>query len=160
MGEIPERVDRGLTPEQTASVEDLAEKRGISIDMAERAILGIKIEPTEPFAAPKTPKLHPTGHVYDYETDRDHEDAALRAEYKKLTPEEAVQQRETNAGGRALVEAALDEEFGKDRKIKAIEEKVDEMIPIDPDRVEESLKARERQKTALLRKYFDDKAAS
>jgi len=41
---VPGRPDRNLTPEQEAEVEDYAEKRGISIDMAERAILGIRVE--------------------------------------------------------------------------------------------------------------------
>lgn len=160
MSEIPGRPDRDMTPEQEASAEDLAEKRGISIDMAERAILGLRIEPTEPVAAPRVRKLHQTGHVHDYESDRDHEDAALRAEYKKLTPEEEAEQREIAAHGRALIEAKLDEEFGKDRRIKAIQERVEREIPIRPDYVAEDKAARERLLNARLRAYFDRQAES
>jgi hypothetical protein len=161
MGEIPEPTDRGLTPEQEASVEDLADKRGISMDMARRAILGERIEPTGPIAAPKEPtKPHRIGHVRDFESDRDHEDAALRAAYVELTPEERAAQQQINSEGRAKVDIALDEAFGKDRHIKAIEAKVEAMIPIDPDRVQESLKARERMTNALLRKHFDGKTTA
>lgn len=157
MGEIPERAQRDLTPEQEAAVEDLTDKRGISIDMAERAILGERIEPDGPIAAPKSPaKRHPTGHVRDFESDRDYENAAIRAAYQPPSPE----QREIAKVGRARVEEALDEAFGKDRHIKAIQERVEREIPIDPDNRAKSLADREHLLNARLRTYFDHKTAS
>jgi hypothetical protein len=160
MNEIPERVDRHLTPEQTAQAEDLAEKRGISIDMAERAILGIRVEPSGPVTAPKSPRRrysHRGGRSYPEKSGRDVSRELANqeaAEQPELSPEErqAVSRR-----GRAAVEAALDEEFGKDRHITALEAKVNAMIPIDPDDVAGSLAARERQLTALLRTHFEQK---
>lgn len=160
MGEIPDRIDRGLTPDQAASAEELADKRGISIDMAERAILGAKIEDDRPHRSPRERRQHRTGHVRDYESDRDHELAELRESYVPMTEEEIEQQRAANAHGRMLVEEALDDAFGKDRKIKAIQEQVEREIPIDPDNVAKSLADRERLINARLRTYFEHRTAS
>lgn len=116
------------------------------------------VEPPR-FARPDR-KPRPTGNVRDFETDRDHELAAERANYEELTEEQLEERRTASKNGRVAIEAALDDAFGKDRHIKAIEAKVERMIPIDPDRVQESLAARERQVNALLRKHFEDKEAS
>lgn len=144
----------GPTPEQQAAIEHIVETRGISPEMARRAFFGAKIEPDGPVAAPKgPPKLHPTGHVHDYESDRDHELAAERAVYQPASTE----QSEINARGRAMIEKELDLEFGYDRKIKAIEAQVEQEIPIDPDNVEKSLADRERLVTARLYTHFGRK---
>lgn len=160
MSEIPERVQRHLTPDQESSVEDLADKRGISIDMAERAILGERIEPTEPIAAPKTRRPH-----YSHRGGRPYPEVSGRDIGRMLANAESAEQPEVpleerlaiSARGRAAVEEALDTAFGKDRKLEAIRRKVEEMIPIRPDYVAEDTAARERLETALVTKYFEDK---
>lgn len=107
---------------------------------------------TELPRAPRSPhKPRRSGHVRDFESDRDHELAEMRAAYEPSSPE----QGEVNARGRALIEAALDEAFGKDRKIQAIVDEVHRMVPIDPDNVAKSQEDRERMVTARLRTYFD-----
>jgi len=108
------------------------------------------------FALPER-KRRPTGSVRDLESDRDHQLDAERAEFEELTDEQLAERREISARGRTAAEAALDDAFGKDRKIEAIRRKVEQMIPIDPDDVAGSEAARERQLTAMLRTYFDNK---
>lgn len=104
---------------------------------------------------PRTPRppLKPrrTGHVRDFESDRDHQLAEERAAYEPPSSE----QPEINARGRAAVEAALDEAFGKDRKVQAIIDEVHRLIPIDRDNVAKSEADRERMITARLRTFFD-----
>jgi hypothetical protein len=135
-------------------IEAMMDGSGFSRDRAE-AKLGKKTVSgaTEP---PKMslPKRKPrrTGHVRDFESDRDHELAQMRAEYKPPSPEQA----EISARGRAAVEAALDEALGKDRHIQAIIDKVHQEVPIDPDDVAKSEAARDRLISARLRTYFDN----
>ena len=162
MSEIPEPAQRHLTPEQESSVEDLADKRGISIDMAERAILGERIESSEPVATPKVRKPH-----YSHRGGRAYPEISGRDIGRMMANEEAASQpevplearREISARGRAAVEEALDEAFGKDRKLEAIRRKVEQMIPLRPDYMAEDLAARERLETALggqlVTKHFE-----
>lgn len=134
-------------------IEAMMDGSGFSRDRAETK-LGKKIVSgaTELPQAPRPPhKLHRTGHVRDYESDRDHQLALERAAYQPPSPEQAG----INARGRAGVEAALDEAFGKDRHIQAIIDEVHRQIPIDPDNVQKSEADRERMITARLRTHFD-----
>jgi hypothetical protein len=79
-------------------------------------------------------------------------------QHAKEHPIDPVTQPEINRRGRALIEAALDETFGKDRGIRAIVDAVERELPIDPDNVDKSRADRETEITARLRKYFDTKA--
>ena len=148
---------RPLTPDEERRIEHTMETRGISYAMARAIELGERLDDgkdTTPSRLPGKPlRFPPSGHVRDYESDRDHDDAELRANYQPPSPDQAA----INAGGRTLVEDALDVRFGKDRRIAAIEARVAATIPIEPDDVEGSLRARERQTNALLRTHFDNK---
>lgn len=159
MEEIPQRPDRDMTPEQTAAAEELADKRGISIDMAERAILGIRIEDAGSVPTPKASRRprhsRRGGRAYPEKSGRDISREMANQEAAEHAPTPLEERLETSARGRAAIEAALDEEFGKDRKIKAIEEEVNRLIPIDPDNVAKSEEARHRLLTARLRIHFD-----
>lgn len=128
---------------------------GFSRDMAEKRI-GRKIvagsTEVPPSASPERKPRH-SGHVRDFESDRDHELAAERAAYKPPSAE----QPEINQRGRALVDAALDEQFGKDRHVARIINEVHEQIPLDPNNTEASESARSRMISARLRTYFDSK---
>jgi hypothetical protein len=135
-------------------IEAMTEGSGFSRDLAEiKAGKKIVSGTTELPATPR-PKRKPrrTGHVRDFESDRDHELAQMRAEYQPPSPD----QSEITSRGRAAVEAALDETLGKDRHIQAIVDKVHQEIPIDPDDVAKSEQARERLINARLRTYFDN----
>lgn len=159
MEEIPQRPERDMTPEQTAAAEELADKRGISIDMAERAILGIRIEDAGSVLTPKAPRKprhsRRGGRSYPEKSGRDISREMANQEAAEQAPTPLEERLETSARGRAAIEAALDEEFGKDRKIKAIVEEVNRLIPIDPDNVAKSEADRERMITARLRAHFE-----
>lgn len=136
-------------------IEAMMDGSGFSRDRAEvktgkKVVSGTAEPPATP--RPKR-KRRRTGNVRDFESDRDHENAQMRAEY---TPPSS-DQPEISARGRAAVEAALDEAFGKDRHVQAIVDKVNQEIPIDPDNVAKSEEARERLINARLRTYFDNK---
>lgn len=134
-------------------IEAMMDGSGFSREQAELK-LGHKVVSgaTELPRTPRPPrKPRRTGHVRDFESDRDHQLAEERAAYQPPSPE----QSEINVRGRALVEEALDEAFGKDRKIQAIVDEVHRMIPIDPDDVKKSEEARERMINARLRTFFD-----
>lgn len=137
-------------------LETMMDGSGFSRDRAEvKAGQKIVAGTTElPLMSRPERKRRRTGHVRDFESDRDHELAQMRAEYQPPSPD----QPEINARGRAAIEAELDEEFGKDRHIKAIIERVHQEIPLDPDDVAGSEQARERLINARLRTYFDRKA--
>lgn len=136
-------------------IEAMMDGSGFSRDRAEvKAGKKVVSGTTEPPATPR-PKRKPrrTGNVRDFESDRDHELAQMRAEYVPPSPE----QPEINARGREAVESALDEAFGKDRRIQAIVDRVHQEIPIDPDDVVKSEQARERLINARIRTYLDNK---
>lgn len=82
----------------------------------------------------------------------------LAVQHAKEHPIDPLTQPDINRRGRALIDAALDETFGKDRDIQAIVTAVEREIPIDPDNVQKSRADREREVTARLRKYFDKKS--
>lgn len=113
MEEIPQRIERDMTPEQNAAAEDLAEKRGISIDMAERAILGIRVEETEPVATPKAPHKPRASRrgrgSYSEKSGRDvsREMANQYAEEHPTSPEEQQEQRAVNERGAEMARRAL-----------------------------------------------------
>lgn len=147
-------IEKPFDPDERR-MEAMESGSGFSRDLAEiKAGKKIVSGTVEPPASPR-PKRKPrrTGHVYDFTSDRDIEDAQMRAEYQPPSPD----QPEINARGRAEVEAALDYEFGEDRHIDAIVERVHREIPIDPDDVAKSKEARERMINARLRTYFDKK---
>ena len=134
-------------------IEAMMDGSGFSRERAEIK-LGQKVVSgaTELSRSPRPPrKPHRTGHVRDFESDRDHQLAEERAAYEPLSSEQPV----INARGRAAVEAALDEAFGKDRKVQAIIDEVHRLIPIDRDNVAKSEADRERMITARLRTFFD-----
>ena len=119
-------------------IEAMMDGSGFSRERAEIK-LGQKVVSgaTELSRSPRPPrKPHRTGHVRDFET---------------LSSEQPV----IIARGRAAVEAALDEAFGKDRKVQAIIDEVHRLIPIDRDNVAKSEADRERMITARLRTFFD-----
>lgn len=137
------------TPEQDIKIEDLADKRGISYEMARRVFFGAKIEVDEPAPKPSRKPRH-SGNVRDFESDRDHELAEERAAYEPLT--EA--QRETNRRGVAMARKAIAGNI-VDRIIERTRAETDP----DPDygdihRVEEDLML-----DARLRTYFDREEA-
>lgn len=136
-------------------VEVMMDGSGFSRESAE-VRMGRKVVSgaTEMPPAPH-PKRKPrrTSHVRDFESDRDHELAQMRAEYQPPLPG----QPEINERGRAAVESALDETFGRNRHIDAIVARVHQEIPIDPDDVSGSEAARDRLINARLRTYFDRK---
>ena len=135
-------------------IEAMMDGSGFSREQAELK-LGHKVVSgtTELPRTPRPPrKPRRTGHVRDFESDRDYQLAEERAAYQPPSPE----QGEVNTRGRALVEEALDEAFGKDRKIQAIVDEVHRMIPIDPDDVKKSEEARDRMINARLRTLFDN----
>lgn len=147
------------SPEQDAAIEGLADKRGISFDMARRAFFGTRIEPDGPVAAPKTPQPH-----YSHRGGRSYEGISGADVSRMIANEDAAGQppvsAEDRAEHKAVLEAALDETMGKDRHLEAIKRKVEQRIPIDPDNVTKSLEARKALETALVTKHFEDKAAS
>lgn len=136
-------------------IEAMMDGSGFSRDSAETK-MGQKVV-SGATELPRTPrpkrKPRRRSHVRDFESDRDHEDAQMRAEYTPPSPD----QPEISARGRAAVESALDDAFGKDRHIQAIVDRVHQEIPIDPDDVAKSEQARERLINARLRTYFDNK---
>lgn len=136
------------TPEQQAAIEDLADKRGISTEMARRAFFGARVEPEGPVAAPKGPhKRHPTGHVYDYESDRDHELAEERAAYQPLSDE----QRGINARGRALLQPLRDK-LEIDNAIRHVEEA---HAHPDPYYLDKDAESKQRELNAQMRAIHD-----
>jgi hypothetical protein len=136
-------------------IEAMMDGSGFSRDLAEiKAGKKIVSGTTELSAAPRSKrKPRQTGHVRDFESDRDHELAQMRAEYQPPAPN----QSEIDSHGRALAEAALDEKYGKDRHIKAIVAQVHREIPIDPDNVTKSEEARDRLINARIYTHFDRK---
>lgn len=136
-------------------IEAMMDGSGFSRDRAEINLGKKVVSGTSELPAPARVERKPrrTGHVRDFESDRDYQLAEERANYQPPSP----QQAEINSRGRAQVEAALDDAFGKDRVIKAIEAEVHRMIPIDRDNVAKSEADRERMITARLRAYFDHK---
>ena len=147
-------IETPFDPEERR-IEAMMDGSGFSRERAEIA-LGKKVV-TGSTELPPTPgparKRRRSGHVRDFESDRDHQLAEERANYQPADPE----QPHINARGRAAVEAALDEAFGRDRVIKAIEAEVHRLIPIDPDNVAKSEADRERMITARLRTHFEQK---
>ena len=136
------------TPEQQAAIEDLAEKRGISTEMARRAFFGARIEPEGPVATPKNPhKIRPTGHVRDYESDRDHELADERAAYEPLSDE----QRAINARGRALLRPLRDK-LELDNATRRVKEA---HAHPDPDYLDKEAEDEERELNAQMRKIYE-----
>ena len=115
----------------------------------------------EPPRSPKPPRKprhsHRGGRSYPEKSGRDISREMANQEAAEQAPVPLEERREASARGRLAIEAALDEAFGKDRHIAALEAKVNAMIPIDPDDVAGSEAARERHLNALLRTYFDSK---
>lgn len=136
------------TPEQDDAIEKLADKRGISFELARRAFLGISAETEGPVAAPKSPpKLRPTGHVRDFESDRDHELAEERAAFEPISDE----QKEINARGRALLQPIRDK-LEIDNAIRHVEEA---HAHPDPDRIPEDEESKQRELNVQMRKIYE-----
>ena len=101
-------------------------------------------------------KLHPTGHVRDFESDRDHQLAEERAAYEPLPENQA----EINLRGRAMVEAARNEAAGEDHRVKALKDEVEQRIPDDPDNKAQTLAERDRLFRSLWYARYGEPYAS
>lgn len=129
--------------------EAMMEGSGFSSHLADARLSDEAIPGTsEPPRERRERKRRPTGHVRDFESDRDHDLAAERAAYEPLSDE----QLETNRRGAEMLRKSM-----ADRAIQNIVDRVNAMIPIDPDNVAKSEEARERHLNALLRTHFDRK---
>jgi len=139
-----------ISPEQHAAIEDLADKRGISLEMAQRAFFGLRVEPGGPVAAPKEPRLHRTGHVHDYESDRDHDLAAERAQYAPPTDED----RAAAEQGLANLQPFRDK-LEIDNAIRQNDEAFSDPDPYDRVKYAE---AKQRDLNARMRKIYEKRA--
>lgn len=93
---------------------------------------------------------HPTGHVRDYESDRDAQLAAERAEYEPPTPEKrGIAQRGAALARKALAPLLVDR----------IIEQVHEGTPTDPDYNDIARRDEELTLNARLRTHFDKQEA-
>lgn len=90
-------------------------------------------------------KLRRTGHVRDFESDRDHDLAEERAAYQPSSPEQQIR----NIRGASLAEKAI-----ADNVIQSISDRVDREIPLDDYDISKSLAEREKRKTILIGQYF------
>lgn len=107
------------------------------------------VEPPR-FASPKH-KPHRTGHVRDFESDRDYDLAAARAEYKPLTDEDRAIAREALAGLQSFRDKLEIE--------NAIRQNEEAFSDPDPYDREKYLAAKERDLNARMRKIHDKRAA-
>lgn len=132
--------------------EAMMEGSGFSSHLADARLSDEAIPGTTEL--PRTPrpkrKPRPTGHVRDFESDRDHELAEERAAYKPPTSEQQI----ASIRGAALAEKAI-----ADRVIQSISDRVDEEIPLDDYDIPKSLAAREKRKTLLIGEYFAQRDA-
>ena len=133
-------------------LEAMMDGSGFTRDRAEIK-LGQKIVAgtTEtPHITPPERKLHQTGHMRDFESDRDHQLASERAAYESLPENQA----EINLHGREVIDAVYEEATGEDYRVIALREEVARSVPIDPDNREKSLQGRERQfRTLWMKRY-------
>ncbi len=141
-------------------IEAMMDGSGFSREQAE-VKLGQKIVSgtTELPRMPKSPRKphysHRGGRAYPEKSGRDISRELANQATAEEAPVPLEERRAISARGRAAVEAALDEAFGKDRKINAIVEEVHRMIPIDPDNVTKSEEDRDRMINVRLRALFD-----
>ena len=139
-------------------LEAMMDGSGFSRDQAEIK-LGQKIVAgtTEtPRVTSLVRKLHPTGRVRDFESDRDHQLAEERAAYEPLPENQA----EINLRGRAMVEAARNEAAGEDHRVKALKDEVEQRIPDDPDNKAQTLAERDRLFRSLWYARYGEPYAS
>lgn len=115
--------------------------------MAKVAFEGAYPESQSVSAGPS--KLHRTGNVRGFH-DGELRDSELFPSAGQLSHEQIL----TNIAGEEHAAKIL-----SDVALSVIERKVDERVPIDPDNVQKSLDERERLKTALVRRYFEERAA-
>lgn len=141
-------------------IEAMMDGSGFSREQAEiklgqKVISGATELPSVPRPPRKPHHSRRGGRAYPEKSGRDIGREIANQEAAEQAPIPIEERRAISARGRAAVEAALDEAFGKDRKIQAIIDDVHRMIPIDPDNVAKSEEERERMITARLHTLFD-----
>lgn len=140
-------------------IEAMMDGSGFSREQAEiklghKVVSGTAELPSMP-RPPRRPRhSRRGGRAYPEKSGRDVSREMANQAAAEEEPVSLEERHAISARGRAAVEAALDETFGKDRKIQAIIDQVHRMIPIDPDNVAKSEQDRERMITARLRTHF------
>lgn len=137
-----------ISPEQQAAIEDLADKRGISMEMAQRAFFGAKIQPKGPIAAPKEPVKHRGSYVRGF-YDGEPRDSELYKSDEPLSDE----QHAINAEGLAGLQSFRDK-LEIENAIRRTEEEFSDPDPYDPKKYQEE---KERVLNARLRKIYDQR---
>ena len=142
-------------------IDAMMDGSGFSRDRAEikigqKVIAGTTELPPSPRTSHKHPHYsHRGGRALPEKSGRDISRELANQEAAAEAPVPLEERRAISARGRAAVNAALDEAFGKDRHIQAVIDDVHRMIPIDPDNVAKSKEDRERMINARLRSLFD-----
>lgn len=152
-------IDNQFDPDERR-IEAMMDGSGFSREQAEiklgqKVLSGAVDTPQTPHPQHRPHYSHRGGRAYSELSGRDVSRELANQDALEQPPISVEERRAINARGRAAVDAAYDEAFGKDRKIQAIIDKVHAMIPIDPDNAEKSTLDRERHINALLRAHFD-----